>query len=118
MTSTWVQEGGSQHSVPWLKLVLSRRGGTTAHQVEWQAVVGKGNGEEHQVDEQVEQICEKLQVKDVDALVLPTPLHVGVDAGQHILDECAAVRWRQLCQRKDVSAAAQQHLAHNNLPHP
>ena len=97
---------------------LACRGGTAAHQVEWQAVVGKGNGEEHQVDKQVEQICEKLQVEDVDALLLPAPLHVVVNAGQHVLDECAAVRWGRLCQRKDVSAAAPQHLENNTLPNP
>ena len=82
-----------------------RRGGTAAHQVEWQAVVGKGDGEEHQVHEEVEQICEELQVEDVDALLLPAPLHVGVDAGQHVLDKCAAGRWGSACQHEDVSAA-------------
>ena len=54
-----------------------------------QAIVGEDDDEKDEVDGEVEHVGDELQVEDIDALLLPTALHVVVDGGQHIFDEGA-----------------------------
>ena len=49
-----------------------------SHQVEGQAIIGEDDDKEDDVDQQVQHVCDQLQVEDIDALVLPASLHVIV----------------------------------------
>ena len=41
---------------------------SSAYQVEWQAVIGEYYDEEDEIDEKVQHVCNKLQVKNIDTL--------------------------------------------------
>ena len=55
--------------------------------MEGQAIVGEDNDEEDQIDQQVQHVCHKLQVEDIDSLVLPSALPVVVYHRQRVLEE-------------------------------